>query len=98
MARRIRVTSPYLSDAWQLGVRPGTDPARDVARVVLALEKADDLPGPGDRFAFVPASPAGGSTVQKLAHVRRVPGRNLWVWYWSTEDEVQLVALTDEPP
>jgi hypothetical protein len=29
-----------------------------------------------------------------LAHARKVQGRNLWVWYWATETELKLVALT----
>jgi hypothetical protein len=67
-----------------------------VARVLLALERAGELPDQSDRIAFVPA--AAGTGVRKLAHVRRVPGRNLWVWYWIADAEVHVVALTDEPP
>jgi hypothetical protein len=32
------------------------------------------------------------------AFVRRVGGRNLWVWYRITDKEVILVTVTTEPP
>jgi hypothetical protein len=62
---------------------------------VHALEVARDLPLDGDVLAFVPDETTG---VETLAHGHRVPGRNMWVWYWARDDEVQLVALTNTPP
>jgi hypothetical protein len=53
------------------------------------------LPLEGDVHTFVPDET---SSIQTLAHGHRVPGRNLWVWYWEGADEVQLVALTKTPP
>jgi hypothetical protein len=38
------------------------------------------------------------TSVRILAHVHRVPNRNLWLWYWWTEAELTLVALTNVPP
>jgi hypothetical protein len=32
------------------------------------------------------------------AWVRRVAGRNLWMWYRFTAEEVLLLAVTTEPP
>jgi hypothetical protein len=32
------------------------------------------------------------------AFVRRVPGRNLWLWYQGTADELLVVTLTADPP
>jgi hypothetical protein len=32
------------------------------------------------------------------AFVRRVPGRNLWVWYMVSDDTVSVIALTADPP
>jgi hypothetical protein len=47
-------------------------------------------------FTFVPPNDERG--IETLAHCHRVPGRNLWVWYWATDDELRLVALTNAPP
>jgi hypothetical protein len=30
--------------------------------------------------------------------VRRVPGRNLWIWYRFDEHEVVLLTVTTDPP
>jgi len=32
------------------------------------------------------------------AHVRRVPGRNLWIWYTATGNAVRVITITDSPP
>jgi len=36
----------------------------------------------------------------RLAHVRRVPGQNVWVWclYKEREDALTIVAITKGPP
>jgi hypothetical protein len=54
------------------------------------------LPLKGDVYTFVP--PDDERAIETLAHGHRVPGRNLWVWYWATDDELCLVALTTTPP
>jgi len=73
---------------------------RDVAREAHRLEGADVLPLPGDVYALLPHEKESDvyTAVQVLAHVHRVPGRNLWLWYWWTSGELTLVALTDVPP
>jgi hypothetical protein len=78
-------------------VAQGTEASRAVVRTIVALERAGVLPGAGDLAKFV-SDPDEATAVRKLAHVRRVTGHNLWVWYWSTVDEVRFVAMTDEPP
>lgn len=55
-----------------------------------ALASADGLPGAADYEAN--ARPLG------RAWVRRVGGRNLWLWYRFTEEEVVLVTVTTDPP
>lgn len=71
-------------------VRPGSERARAVARTVRALADATDLPGPSD---FESAERPVGR-----AWVRRVAGRNLWLWYRFTVGEVHLLTVTTEPP
>jgi hypothetical protein len=88
---RVAVLTPrYLSRAHALGLASGSPRSRAVGAVVRALAEADDLPGPGDTRALVP--PTGE------AFVRRVSGRNLWVWYRPRGDELVLVTLTADPP
>ena len=88
-----------MRQAHGLGLRSGTPIARDVGRVISALENERELlPGPGDVYAFVPDPTGREEAVRLLAHARRVSGRNLWIWYWATDDDVQLVALTNVPP
>jgi hypothetical protein len=50
---------------------------------------ADDLPGPAD--VLVKLAPG-------FAHVRRVPGQNLWIWYRFDDEHVDMVTLKSEPP
>lgn len=61
-----------------------------VARTVRALAATEALPGPADFEAV--RRPSG------RAWVRRVGGRNLWLWYRFDANEIVLVALTTEPP
>jgi hypothetical protein len=61
-----------------------------VARTIAALLEAEELPGPGDVVAAIP--PTG------MALVRRVPGRNLWLWYRVEGDVVLLRHISSEPP
>jgi hypothetical protein len=61
-----------------------------VARTVNALSAADELPGHSDFEAV--EKPVG------RAWVRRVGGRNIWLWYRFSDTEVMLLTLTTEPP
>lgn len=65
-------------------------PGVAVGRTIANLAKADELPGPTDYEAT--RKPLG------KAWVRRVGGRNLWVWYRFNDEEVILAAVTTEPP
>ena len=89
VARRVRVTKWY---AWEAGraLRHGSPRAVAVAQTVRGLADAGELPGPSD-FE---------STIRQIgkAWVRRVPGRNLWVWYQVGDEEVVLVTVTSDPP
>jgi hypothetical protein len=85
---------PRLSIAFRraiqaLGIVTGSPRSRAVMATVGALSAAETLPGPSDvRSRFAPG----------YAHVRRVTGENLWIWY--RFDDVHLDALTvkNEPP
>jgi hypothetical protein len=61
-----------------------------IGRTIRALAASDDLPGASDYEART--HPIG------LAWVRRVGGRNLWLWYRFSDDEVTLITVTVEPP
>lgn len=89
MARRTRVTTWY---ARQFGrvIKTGSERSLAVARTVRALEAAEELPSLSDFEATL--KPVG------RAWVRRVGGRNIWLWFRFNQDEVMLVALTTEPP
>ena len=89
MARRVRVSTFY---ARTLGahLKHGTPRAESVGRTTRAIAAADQLPGPADYQAT--GRPFG------LAWVRRVGGRNLWLWYRFTDEEVVLVTVTTDPP
>src|SRR5262245_41757747 len=89
VARRTRATTWY---ARQFGrvIKTGSERSLAVARTVQALTASEQLPGPSDFEAT--RKPLG------RAWVRRVGGRNLWLWYRFDENEVMLIALTTEPP
>ena len=89
MARRVRVSTWYARAAGRL-LKRGSPRADAIGRTTRALAAADDLPGPSDYEAK--AHPIG------RAWVRRVGGRNLWLWYRFTDEEVVLVTVTIEPP
>jgi hypothetical protein len=73
----------------------GGETGRKLGRLIRTLESAEVLPAPSDLATLVEADERG---VSALWHVRRVPGRNLWVWYSATDHEVTLHALTNVPP
>ncbi len=90
MSRIPRLTRRYLRNGDRLGVVPGSARGRAVGQTIALLGEAATLPGPGDTRALIP--PTG------TAFVRRVPGRNLWLWYTLRDGEVAVVALTADPP
>lgn len=77
MAREPEYTKRYLKDDGALAPG-GSQVSRDVLRVLRALREATELPGPQDMSALIAHA---DSQVQSFAHGRRVPGRDLWVWY-----------------
>jgi hypothetical protein len=68
----------------------GSERSRAVGSVVRALSNAASLPGHGDTLALIPPTAD--------AFVRRVPGRNLWLWYRVRGDELVVVTVTADPP
>ncbi len=71
-----------------LGVRSGTALHRAVNATIRAL-KNDTLPGAGDyETAFAPGR----------AHVRRVPGQNLWLLYRFDNEHVTVMTARNQPP
>jgi hypothetical protein len=89
MARRVRLSTWYARTAGH-ALRRGGARGRSIGRTVDTLARADELPGAADYEAT--REPIG------KAWVRRVGGRNLWLWYRFTDREVILVAVTTEPP
>lgn len=89
MARRVRVSTWYARTAGPT-LKHGTPRADSVGRTTRALAAAEALPGPTDYEAK--GHPFG------RAWVRRVGGRNLWLWYRFTDEELVLVTVTTDPP
>jgi hypothetical protein len=89
VARRTRITFWYRRQVARV-LTFRSERSLAVGRVVNALVSADELPGPGD--FETEQKPIG------RAWVRRVGGRNLWLWYRFTDEEVALLTLTTEPP
>jgi hypothetical protein len=72
-----------------IGVRSKTAAYRAVFATIGALGDADQLPGPGDyETRFAPGR----------AHVRRVPGHNVWILYRFDTDHAFLLTARLEPP
>jgi hypothetical protein len=93
--RTIDLSSRYLNNAGTLGVVGGSGASRSIARIALHLAEADVLPEPGDLTTLAAPDERG---VMMLTHVRRIEGRNLWLWYASRGEKLLLVALTSTPP
>ena len=89
-----------MKDAHSAGALPKSQALRAVRHALRLLEDAAEVPLPGDQYMFLP--PERGSDpsalVHVLAHVRRVTGHNLWLWYRERNEAVELLALTDVPP
>ena len=101
MARLLRFTPRYLKDARSAGVLPKSQTLREVRHVLRLLEHVSKLPLAGDTYTFLlleRGSDSSARLVHVLAHVRRVKGHNLWVWYRERNEAVELLALTDAPP
>ena len=73
----------------RLGLTAGSPELRQVLATVGTLGSSAVLPGPTDfETKFGPGR----------AHVRRVPGRNLWVLYRFDATYLDVLALRDDPP
>jgi hypothetical protein len=92
VGRLTRISPQYLRDRDALGIQVATGVSRDVGGVVRALANDDALPAPGDPQGIMPGQ--GDAPVQTFAYAREVAGRNLWVWYQVSDDEVRIVGLT----
>lgn len=90
MTRIVSFGARYRRAADRVGAVPGSTIGRDVGRTIAALAAADVLPGIADMEALIPPT--------STAHVRRVPGRNLWIWYTATGNAVRVITITDSPP
>jgi hypothetical protein len=71
-------------------VVPGSARGRAVGLTIASLLRDETLPATGDTRALIPPT--------SEAFVRRVPGRNLWLWYSLAGDVVTVVGLTADPP
>ena len=89
-ARLVRLTRGYRQGIDRLGVRGGTPVHRSIAATIRSLAGAAVLPEPGDLEGLIPPT--------LRAHVRRVPGTQLWLWYTETDEVVTLRALTAVRP
>jgi hypothetical protein len=89
VARRVRLTSWFTREVARVLPQRSTR-GQALGRTLAALANAPRLPGPQDFEATT--RPVG------RAWVRRVAGRNLWVWYRFDEHEVALATITTDPP
>ena len=92
MARIVRLTLRFRERMTACGVRSGSPESAAIGATLAHLSEAASLPGMLDAIAVVP--PTG------QALVRRVPGRNLWLWFHVDGDDevVRVVNLTRTPP
>lgn len=90
MAGRIpRLSTTFRRTLTAIGVPPKSAVSRAVFATIGALGDAALLPGPADfETRFAPGR----------AHVRRVPGHNLWILYRFDKDHVFLITVRAEPP
>lgn len=90
MARVVRLSGTFRRRLDAIGVLPGSPERAAVGATLAVLAEAATLPGLLDTAALIPP------TTQ--AYVRRVGGRNLWVWYRATDDELVAVTITRSAP
>jgi hypothetical protein len=73
----------------RLGLAPSSPAFKSVLATVRAIADASALPGPADfETEFAPGR----------AHVRRVPGQNLWLLYRFDATYVDVLAVRSDPP
>lgn len=91
MARVVRLTATYRRRLLACGVTTGSALAREVGRHVRDLADARDLPDATlDAEALIPPT--------HRAYVRRVAGRNVWLWWRVDETELVMLLVTTSPP
>lgn len=90
MARTVRLTPRFIEALRACGVNRGSDASAAVGATLAALSETSELPGLLDTEALIP--PTG------RALVRRVPGRNLWLWYKANDAELVALRATRVPP
>jgi hypothetical protein len=79
-----------------LGIAPRSATSRALAATIVELCNAETLPAPGDATTLLDPEDERGVAV--LAHVRRLAGRNLWVWYRDAGNALEMLRITGEPP
>ncbi len=91
MARVVRLTLRFRERMVACGVRRDSPESAAIGATLAHMAEAASLPGMLDAVAVIP--PTG------QAFVRRVPGRNLWLWFRvEVDDSVRVVNLTRSPP
>jgi hypothetical protein len=71
-----------------LGIQPGTDRAKKIARAINTLAADENLPGSSDTSAIL--APVG------RAWVRRID--NFWLWYQFNDDWLRVLTIRNVPP
>ena len=72
-----------------LGIASGTPRSLAVFAAIRTITEAEELPGHVDvRSKFAPG----------YAHVRRVAGHNLWIWFRFDDEHVDVITLRNDPP
>jgi hypothetical protein len=87
MARVVRLSPLFRRRLDALGVL-GAERAA-VGATLASLAEAKHLPGVLDTSAAIPPT--------HRAYVRRVAGRNLWIWYRASANEIVAVTITRAP-
>jgi hypothetical protein len=86
--RVLKISTTFRRSVEKLGVAVGSSAYQAVSRTMRALAAAQ-VPGVGDyESSFTPGR----------AHVRRVPGHNLWLLYRFDDDHVFIMAARAQPP
>ncbi len=91
MARIVRIVGPRFQRSLDAsGVEPGSAARVALGAAVRTLAEADVLPTSADILALIPPT--------NRAHVRRVRGHNLWLWWKVEGNELRLLFVTTSPP
>ncbi len=92
VTRRALLVDPRFRKALaRLGIDPGTERARAVGRAVARLAECATLPAVHDAKVLVPPT--------SHAFVRRVQGRNIWLWFRIVRGGVvQVIHVSSDPP